>query len=230
MQSLYIVCVLFRLPRPCRDHVLVLALCGLHCQRLPDAMCQVRQLSLDAGGLHVPPEAVSAGGTLLVLVTHGHFDHCSGLVALAGARGLIHGGRKGQRLMRVLLPHALPGKLRQAMARMGMGEADARAAMLRADADSDGRITFDEFCAALAPMYSQNRAMLRRAFAFFDADGSGYIDKPELASMLSKLRLAPPSEAELEALFRAADTNGDQRIDFDEFIGILGKQDAVRAS
>ena len=52
VQSLQVVCALLRLPRPCRDTALVLALRGLHRQRLPDAVCRVRQLPLDAGGLH----------------------------------------------------------------------------------------------------------------------------------------------------------------------------------
>jgi len=73
----------------------------------------------------------------------------------------------------------------------------------------------------MAPMYSQNTQMLRRAFRFFDADNSGFIDRQELSSMLSKLRLAPPSEAALEAAFQAADTNGDNQISFTEFIHIL---------
>merc|ERR1712166_1588184 len=88
----------------------------------------------------------------------------------------------------------------------------ALAAMRRVDADSDGSISFKEFCTAMAPMYSQNTQMLRRAFRFFDADNSGFIDRQELSSMLSKLRLAPPSEAALEAAFQAADTNGDNQI------------------
>ena len=39
--------------------------------------------------------------------------------------------------------------------------------------------------------------------------------------MLSKLRLAPQTPAALDAIFRAADTNGDNTIDFDEFVHIL---------
>merc|ERR1712166_166857 len=97
----------------------------------------------------------------------------------------------------------------------------ALAAMRRVDADSDGSISFKEFCTAMAPMYSQNTQMLRRAFRFFVADNSGFIDRQELSSMLSKLRLAPPSEAALEAAFQAADTNGDNQISFTEFIHIL---------
>ena len=68
-------------------------------------------------------------------------------------------------------------ELGQAMARMGMGEADTQAAMRRVDANSDGTISFAEFCTAMAPLYSDNTRMLKRAFVVFDVDGSGYIDK-----------------------------------------------------
>jgi len=112
-------------------------------------------------------------------------------------------------------------ELGEAMRRLGLSKDDARAAMLRVDADSDGSISFSEFCTAMAPMYSQNTQMLRRAFHFFDADNSGFIDREELRAMLSKLRMAPPNEAALEAAFQAADTNGDNRISFSEFIHIL---------
>ena len=114
-------------------------------------------------------------------------------------------------------------ELRVAMQRMGMGAADAAAAMRRVDADADGTITFGEFCAAMAPVYSNNRQMLRRAFDTFDADGSGYIDRQELASMLSKLGIAPGSDQLLEATFRAADTNGDGKVSYEEFVAMLGK-------
>jgi Ca2+-binding EF-hand superfamily protein len=112
-------------------------------------------------------------------------------------------------------------ELGEAMRRLGLSKDDARAAMLRVDADSDGSISFSEFCTAMAPMYSQNTQMLRRAFRFFDADNSGFIDREELRAMLSKLRMAPPNEAALEAAFQAADTNGDNQISFSEFINIL---------
>jgi len=53
---------------------------------------------LDAGGLAIPPEAIDSGDELIVLVSHTHADHVSGLPALCAARDL--GGRK----TRVLLP------------------------------------------------------------------------------------------------------------------------------
>lgn len=49
-------------------------------------------LLLDCGGLAVPAAAVDEGGTLDVLVSHVHADHCSGVPALAAARHLL-GGR-----------------------------------------------------------------------------------------------------------------------------------------
>ena len=55
------------------------------------------------------------------------------------------------------------------------------------DADHDGNISFEEFCNAAAPLYQVSTGSLRRAFDFFDADGSGYIEVNELEAVLTRL-------------------------------------------
>ena len=66
-------------------------------------------LLLDAGGLAVPVPAVDTPGEQLVLLSHTHADHCTGVPALAAARALCQG------CTRVLMPGD-PGRVRQALA------------------------------------------------------------------------------------------------------------------
>jgi calmodulin len=57
---------------------------------------------------------------------------------------------------------------------------------------------------------------LRDAFAVFDTDGSGSIDRKELKRLMKKLGQAL-TEAELDAMMEEVDANGDGEISFEEF-------------
>jgi glyoxylase-like metal-dependent hydrolase (beta-lactamase superfamily II) len=54
----------------------------------PEQLVSQFALLLDAGGLCMPPEAIDEGDELLVLISHTHADHCSGIAALCSARDL----------------------------------------------------------------------------------------------------------------------------------------------
>jgi len=115
-------------------------------------------------------------------------------------------------------------ELRTAMLSLGVGESAAAERTLQATGHRTGDdlvISFDDFVAAVGPVYEHSRVALRRAFDIFDADRSGGIDKAELRSFLSKLRMLPADEAEgeaaVEAMWAQADVNHDGSISFDEF-------------
>ncbi|CBI33828.3 unnamed protein product, partial [Vitis vinifera] len=57
---------------------------------------------------------------------------------------------------------------------------------------------------------------LRQLFRMFDRDGNGYITAAELAHSMAKLGHALTAE-ELTGMIKEADTDGDGRINFEEF-------------
>ena len=120
------------------------------------------------------------------------------------------------------------GEMRVLFRSLGADEAQADAALRGADLQGDGVISFAEFCAAVGPLYEHSETALRRAFGVFDADGSGYIERPELRSMCLKLRLAaePAVDAQVERMFAAADQDGDGRISLDEFVRLFSADEA----
>ena len=63
----------------------------------------------------------------------------------------------------------------------------------------------------------------RSAFNVFDADRNGSIDRAELRTMLTKMKLLPAdhSDAAFESMWKLADTNKDGQISFEEFVKIF---------
>ncbi|RCV43634.1 hypothetical protein SEVIR_9G315200v4 [Setaria viridis] len=95
------------------------------------------------------------------------------------------------------------------------------ALITRADTNSNGLVEFSEFVALVAPdlladssPYSEDQ--LRRLFAIFDRDGNGFITAAELAHSMARLGHALTVK-ELTGMIKEADTDGDGRINFQEF-------------
>ena len=117
-------------------------------------------------------------------------------------------------------------ELRAVMRNLGAPEGEAERVMKSADTLKNGVITFDEFCAAVGPVYEHSHVALRRAFNVFDADRNGSIDREELRTMLIKLKLLPTDHdvATFESMWKLADTNSDGNISFDEFVRIFHRR------
>lgn len=62
---------------------------------------------------------------------------------------------------------------------------------------------------------------MRQAFQVFDKDGDGYISATELKLVMQQLGEAL-TDQQLADMLREADGNGDGRIDFKEFCGLMG--------
>ena len=63
---------------------------------------------------------------------------------------------------------------------------------------------------------------LRAAFDAFDTDGSGFLDKSELKNAFKDFK-GGLTDAEVDVLMAAADTNGDGEVSFEEFVALVNK-------
>ena len=90
------------------------------------------------------------------------------------------------------------------------------------DVDQNGKIDYTEFLAATIQRvnYLKNER-LYEAFCMFDKDNSGSITKEEL---LKALKAEKSQEKEIEKYIKAVDKNGDGKIDYKEFLELMGPQ------
>jgi Ca2+-binding EF-hand superfamily protein len=90
------------------------------------------------------------------------------------------------------------------------------------DDNGDNEIDFGEFLILMKSRIGERdpEKELRDAFAVFDSDGSGCIDRKELKRLMKKLGQAL-TEAELDAMMDEVDTNGDGEISFEEFKAMM---------
>ena len=65
---------------------------------------------------------------------------------------------------------------------------------------------------------------LREAFRIFDKDRSGYIEAKEIMTVTTTLGQVL-SKDELEAFMKEADLDGDGRLNYEEFVKIMTKQE-----
>ncbi|CAN6461032.1 unnamed protein product [Victoria cruziana] len=92
----------------------------------------------------------------------------------------------------------------------------------KADTNNNGLVEFSEFVALVAPELLPAKSpytdeQLRSLFRLFDRDGNGFITAAELAHSMARLGHALTVE-ELTGMIKEADTDGDGRISFPEFV------------
>merc|ERR1719384_577520 len=95
------------------------------------------------------------------------------------------------------------------------------------DTDGSGVVNYTEFLAATMDkkLYNQEQVVWN-AFKKFDLDGSGAIDRDELAQVLGSDEVADVMHVKVEQkklieLFSAIDVNNDGMIDFEEFFAMM---------
>ncbi|KAL9538698.1 hypothetical protein MBANPS3_010735 [Mucor bainieri] len=91
------------------------------------------------------------------------------------------------------------------------------------DSDNNGRIDFNEFLTIMSRMKGNDETEndLLEAFKVFDKDQDGSITQDELRSVMSNLGQKLTSQ-ELDEMIKEADTDGDGKINYKEFVKMMG--------
>merc|ERR1712183_543862 len=98
-------------------------------------------------------------------------------------------------------------------------EAELKNLMKNVDTNKDGTLDFNEFL-TLMSRKNENEEM-KAAFAAFDKDGNGFITSAELKEVMKSMGESL-SDAEVDAMIKEADMNGDDQVNYEEFIKLMG--------
>ncbi|CAI0549454.1 unnamed protein product [Linum tenue] len=102
-----------------------------------------------------------------------------------------------------------------------LAEPEIKMLMEVADVDGNGTLDYGEFVAVTIHLQKmENDVHVRRAFVYFDKDGSGYIDLDELREALVDGN-GKTDEAALNDIMREVDTDKDGCISYDEFVTMM---------
>ncbi|GLT49745.1 hypothetical protein SLA2020_232790 [Shorea laevis] len=102
-----------------------------------------------------------------------------------------------------------------------LGEPEIKLLMEVADVDGNGVLDYGEFVAVTIHLQKmENDEHFRRAFMFFDTDGSGFIELDELREALAD----ESGETDIDVvndIMREVDNDKDGRISYDEFVAMM---------
>ena len=92
----------------------------------------------------------------------------------------------------------------------------------QADVDGNGVLDYGEFVAVTIHLQRmENDEHFRKAFMFFDKDGSGYIEFDELRETLADESGGTDTDDVLNDIMREVDTDKDGRISYEEFVAMM---------
>lgn len=116
-------------------------------------------------------------------------------------------------------------ELKQAMFSMGMNanEAEIDNVIREVDADGNGEIDFDEFCACMKKsqsiVKSTNEELIRECFDIFDQDHNGIITESEFKYVAKEL--GDFTEELAEKVFRELDVSANGHLSADQFATVM---------
>jgi len=115
-------------------------------------------------------------------------------------------------------------EMAKAMRSLGQTPSEANVTDMCAEIDSDGNGTVDiyEFVILMTRQMREEDSLeaVKEAFKMFDLDGDDFITEKELRQMLTGMG-EKLSDEEVTDIIREADTNGDGKIDLEEFIAMM---------
>lgn len=114
-------------------------------------------------------------------------------------------------------------ELRAGLRKVGsqLAEPEIKMLMEVADVDGNGVLDYGEFVAVTIHLQRmENDEHFRRAFMFFDKDGSGYIESNELLEALTDDSGETDTEV-LNDIMREVDTDKDGRVSYEEFVAMM---------
>ncbi|XP_028231432.1 calcium-dependent protein kinase 10-like isoform X2 [Glycine soja] len=102
-----------------------------------------------------------------------------------------------------------------------LAEPEIKMLMEVADVDGNGVLDYGEFVAVTIHLQRmENDEHFRKAFMYFDKDGSGYIELGELEKALTD-ESGDTDTAVLNDIMREVDTDRDGRISYEEFVAMM---------
>ncbi|XP_047325327.1 calcium-dependent protein kinase 10-like isoform X2 [Impatiens glandulifera] len=114
-------------------------------------------------------------------------------------------------------------ELRTGLKKVGskLAEPEIKLLMDVADVDGNGVLDYGEFVAVTMHLQRmENDAHIRRAFVFFDKNGSGFIELDELSEALADESGETDGDV-LNDIMREVDTDKDGQISYDEFVAMM---------
>merc|ERR1712106_663946 len=102
-------------------------------------------------------------------------------------------------------------------------EEDLKDMIRNVDKNANGAIDFNEFIEMMIKQGTNADEDAAHAFKVFDRDGDGLITAEELRLTMNNLG-EPLTESEVKAMIAEADTDGDGKINFEEFKNLMANK------
>ena len=124
------------------------------------------------------------------------------------------------------------GKLLRTMRlKFKLSETQIRRALKQIDINGDGTVDKNEMMEILEKFDTEGivykalteRSIIRQDFVRYDTDGSGYITKEELVLIIKDRTGIKVPEKHLALMIKDVDENGDNQINYEEFVKLMTK-------